>query len=74
MTSLSRSDELAAILVTHNLAAVAQTAERIVYIEAGRVLCWGLPAELLGQQSLTALAAFQGRDHHAHSHFAPDEE
>lgn len=73
MTGLSRSDELAAILVTHNLAAVAQTAERIVYIEAGRVLCWGLPQELLGQQSLTALAAFQGRDHHAHPH-APDEE
>jgi ABC-type Mn2+/Zn2+ transport system ATPase subunit len=70
MTSLSRSDELAAILVTHNLAAVAQTAERIVYIEAGKVLCWGLPQELLGQESLTALA-FQGRDHHAH---APDDE
>lgn len=75
MTSLSRSDELAAILVTHNLAAVAQTAERIVYIEAGRMLCWGLPQELLGQASLTALAAFQGRDHYAHSHnHAPDEE
>lgn len=70
MTSISRSDELAAILVTHNLAAVAQTAERIVYIEAGRLLCWGLPNELLGQSSLTALA-FQARDHHAH---APDEE
>jgi zinc transport system ATP-binding protein len=68
MTSLSRSDHLAAILVTHNLAAVAQTAERIVYIEAGRMLCWGLPQELLGQSSLTALAAFQGRDHYAHSH------
>lgn len=70
MTHISRSDELAAILVTHNLAAVAQTAERIVYVEAGRILCWGLPDELLGQQSLTALA-FQGRDHYAH---APDEE
>jgi ABC-type Mn2+/Zn2+ transport system ATPase subunit len=77
LTTLSRSDELAAILVTHNLAAVAQTAERIVYIEAGRVLCWGLPEELLGQQSLTALAAFQARDHHAHAHDPrahPDEE
>lgn len=70
LSHISRSDELAAILVTHNLAAVAQTAERIVYIEAGRVLCWGLPGELLGQTSLTALA-FAGRDHHAH---APDEE
>lgn len=70
MTTISRSDELAAILVTHNLAAVSRTAERIVYIEAGRLLCWGLPDELLGQSSLTALA-FQARDHHAH---APDEE
>jgi ABC-type Mn2+/Zn2+ transport system ATPase subunit len=70
MTGISRSDELAAILVTHNLAAVSQTAERIVYIESGELLCWGLPEELLGQTSLTALA-FQARDHHAH---APDEE
>ena len=65
MTQISHSDELAAILVTHNLAAVAKTAERIVYIEAGQLLCWGLPEELLGQSSLTALAAFQARDHHA---------
>jgi ABC-type Mn2+/Zn2+ transport system ATPase subunit len=70
MRDISRSDELAAILVTHNLAAVAETAERIVYIEGGQLLCWGLPAELLGQTSLTALA-FQGADHHAH---ARDEE
>jgi ABC-type Mn2+/Zn2+ transport system ATPase subunit len=70
LSHISRSDELAAILVTHNLAAVAQTAERIVYIETGRILCWGLPNELLGQSSLTALA-FQARDHYAH---APDEE
>jgi ABC-type Mn2+/Zn2+ transport system ATPase subunit len=70
MTSLSRSDELAAILVTHNLAAVSKTAERIVYLEAGKLLCWGLPEELLGQSALTAIA-FQARDHHAH---APDEE
>jgi ABC-type Mn2+/Zn2+ transport system ATPase subunit len=70
LSQISRSDELAAILVTHDLATVAQTAERIVYLEAGRVLCWGLPDELLGQASLTALA-FQARDHYAQ---APDEE
>lgn len=64
MRDISRSDELAAILVTHNLAAVSETAERIVYIEGGQLLCWGLPSELLGQTSLTALA-FQGTDHHA---------
>ena len=65
MRDISRSDELAAILVTHNLSAVAETAERIVYIESGQLLCWGLPGELLGQSALTALA-FQGTDHHAH--------
>jgi ABC-type Mn2+/Zn2+ transport system ATPase subunit len=64
MAGLSRGGTLAAILVTHNLAALAQIAERIVYIEAGRLVCWGLPSELLGQSSLTALA-FHGRDHHA---------
>jgi ABC-type multidrug transport system ATPase subunit len=69
MRDISRSDELAAILVTHNLAAVAETAERIAYLEAGQLLCWGLPGELLGQESLTAIA-FAGRDHLA----APDEE
>jgi ABC-type Mn2+/Zn2+ transport system ATPase subunit len=62
MGEISRSDELAAILVTHNLAAVARTAERIVYLEGGRLLGWGLPDEMLGQSSLTALA-FQGHDH-----------
>ncbi len=65
LTTFSRSDELTAILVTHNLAAVAQTAERIVYLEAGRVLSWGLPHELLGRESLGALGAFLGHDHQA---------
>jgi len=65
MVEISRSDELAAILVTHNLGAVAHTAERIVYLEAGRLLGWGLPDELLGQSSLTALA-FAGTDHARH--------
>ena len=73
MREISRSDELAAILVTHNLAAVAQTAERIVYLEAGKLLCWGLPGELLGQQSLTAIA-FQADDHRAALASAPDDE
>ena len=70
-TATSLAEVLAAILVTHNLAAVAQTAERIVYLEAGRLRSWGLPQELLGRESLGALGAFLGHDHHAS---APDEE
>jgi ABC-type Mn2+/Zn2+ transport system ATPase subunit len=66
MMQISRSDHLAAILVTHNVAAVAKTAERIVYLEAGRIIGWGLPEELLGQQKLTAIA-FGAHDHAAHA-------
>ncbi len=55
LAEISASDELAAILVTHNLAAVARCAERVVYLD-GRVVAWGLPNELLGHASLTALS------------------
>lgn len=52
MAEISASDELAAILVTHNLAAVARCAERIVYLDQGRVVAWGLPRSLLGHERL----------------------
>ena len=54
-------ERLAAILVTHNLAAVTRTAERVVYIE-GRLVAWGLASELMALESLTALA-FGAKDH-----------
>jgi zinc transport system ATP-binding protein len=69
MMEISRSDHLAAILVTHNVAAVAKTAERIVYLESGKLIGWGLPDELLGQERLTAIA-FEAHDHAV----IPDEE
>jgi ABC-type Mn2+/Zn2+ transport system ATPase subunit len=69
LAGISSSDEIAAILVTHNVAAVARTAERIVYLEAGRMVAWGLPDELLGHERLTALA-FRPTDHAA----PPDED
>ena len=43
----------------------------LVYFEAGRLIAWGLPNELLGQESLTALA-FRSKDHLG-GH-APDED
>jgi ABC-type Mn2+/Zn2+ transport system ATPase subunit len=75
LAAISASDELAAILVTHNLAAIARTAERIVYLEAGRLVAWGLPDELLGREGLSALGlgappGTSGADHHA----LPDED
>jgi ABC-type Mn2+/Zn2+ transport system ATPase subunit len=62
LAGISASEHIAAILVTHNLAAVSRTAERIVYLEGGRLVAWGLPSELLGHEALTALA-FSQRDH-----------
>jgi len=69
LAGISKSDAIAAILVTHNVAAVTKTAERIVYLEAGRLVAWGLPEELLGHERLSALA-FRPTDHKA----APDED
>ncbi len=66
LQEISRSEELAAILVTHNLAAVSRTAERIIYLD-GRIMAWGLPGEILGKQRFAALFA---SDHKA----IPDEE
>ena len=57
LADVSASDELAAILVTHNLAAIARTAERVVYLQDGRIVAWGLPHELLGRESFEALHA-----------------
>lgn len=54
LEEISRSDELAAILVTHNLAAVSRTAERILYLDQ-QVVAWGLPNELLGKRRFSAL-------------------
>ncbi|MBK9260077.1 MAG: ATP-binding cassette domain-containing protein [Polyangiaceae bacterium] len=75
LAEISASDELAAILVTHNLAAMARCAERVVYIDAGKVAAWGLPSELLGQSSFSAISSVAAGDHPAHSHkHLPDEE
>ncbi|MDQ3032820.1 MAG: ABC transporter ATP-binding protein [Myxococcota bacterium] len=56
LAEVSASDELAAILVTHNLAAIARTAERVVYLSDGHLTAWGLPHELLGRRSFEALS------------------
>jgi ABC-type Mn2+/Zn2+ transport system ATPase subunit len=71
LAEISASDELAAILVTHNIAAVARCAERGVYIDAGKVVAWGLPDELLGNKSLVAISQATSGDHYA---APPDED
>lgn len=54
MAEISASDSIAAILVTHNLQAIARCAERVVYLER-TVKAWGLWAELSTEAELTAI-------------------
>jgi ABC-type Mn2+/Zn2+ transport system ATPase subunit len=63
MAEISASDSIAAILVTHNLQAVARCAERVVYLERN-VKAWGLWSELSGDHELTAIQIASG-DHRA---------
>jgi ABC-type Mn2+/Zn2+ transport system ATPase subunit len=61
MAEISGSDSIAAILVTHNLQAIARCAERVVYLER-TVRAWGLWSELSGESELTAIQITTG-DH-----------
>jgi len=63
MAEISASDSIAAILVTHNLQAIARCAERVVYLEKS-VKAWGLWSELSGDRELTAIQIGAG-DHRA---------
>jgi len=63
MAEISASETIAAILVTHNLQAIARCAERVVYLER-TVKAWGLWTELSGDRELTAIQIASG-DHRA---------
>ena len=63
MAEISGSDSIAAILVTHNLSAIARCAERVVYLERS-VKAWGLWSELSGEGDLTAIQVVSS-DHRA---------
>jgi len=63
MAEISGGDAIAAILVTHNLQAVARCAERVVYLER-TLKAWGLWRELSADRDLSAIQIASG-DHHA---------
>jgi len=63
MAEISGSDSIAAILVTHNLQAIARCAERVVYLERS-VKAWGLWTELSADRDLSAIQIGAG-DHRA---------
>jgi len=59
MAEISASETIAAVLVTHNLQAIARCAERVLYLDK-RVRAWGLWSEL---STNPELAAIQVADH-----------
>ncbi len=63
LAGVSARGDLAAVLVTHNAAAVRRLAQRVVYLD-GRVRAWGKPEDVLDRE--WDRAAFSGHDHDAH--------
>ncbi len=63
MAEISASEIIAAILVTHNLQAIARCAERVLYLEH-TVRAWGLWNELSAERDLSAIQLVAG-DHRA---------
>lgn len=61
MAEISASETIAAILVTHNLQAIARCAERVLYLERS-VKAWGLWSELSLDTELSAIQITTG-DH-----------
>ena len=61
MAEISASETIAAILVTHNIQAIARCAERVIYLDK-RVRAWGLWTELSKNPELGAI---QVADHPA---------
>jgi ABC-type Mn2+/Zn2+ transport system ATPase subunit len=54
MAEISASETIAAVLVTHNLHAIARCAERVLYLER-KVRAWGLWSELSNNRNLSAI-------------------
>jgi ABC-type Mn2+/Zn2+ transport system ATPase subunit len=71
LAGLAARDDLAAVLVTHNAAAVRRLAQRVVYLDA-RVRAWGSPVEVLERE--WDRAAFSGHDHAAPASSACEDE
>ncbi|HSD27374.1 MAG TPA: hypothetical protein VLL75_08715, partial [Vicinamibacteria bacterium] len=62
LAGVAARDDVAAVLVTHNAAAVRRLARRVAYLD-GRLRAWGPPEEVLDRE--WDRAAFSGHDHHS---------
>jgi ABC-type Mn2+/Zn2+ transport system ATPase subunit len=61
MAEISASDTIAAVLVTHNLQAIARCAERVIYLDK-KIRAWGLWSELARERELAAIQAGDHKD------------
>jgi len=62
LAKIAARDDVAVVLVTHNVAATQRLADRVVYLER-RVRAWGSPQEVLARD--LGPGAFAGHDHDA---------
>jgi ABC-type Mn2+/Zn2+ transport system ATPase subunit len=61
LEGVAAREDLAAVLVTHNVVAVRRLADRVLYLD-GHLRAWGPPAEVL-DRAWERTGAFSGRDH-----------
>ncbi len=61
LAGIAGRSDLAAVLVTHNAAAVRRLADRVVYLD-GTLRAWGAPGEVL-ERGWEHASAFSGHDH-----------
>jgi ABC-type Mn2+/Zn2+ transport system ATPase subunit len=62
LAAIAGRADVAVVLVTHNVAAARQLADRVVYLDR-QVRAWGSPQEVLARDF--GRGAFAGHDHEA---------
>ena len=69
LAGLRDGHEITIVLITHSDAIVSELSDRVMFLEKGRLVGWGTPAEVMTIESLREVAFF-GHDHEAAIHGA----
>jgi len=62
LSEIRTKKSVTVVLITHNEALVSQLADRVIIMEGGRVVGWGLPEHVMSIDKLRQVAFF-GHDH-----------
>lgn len=64
LASLRKGGSITIVLITHSDVLVSQLSDRVIFLEKGRLVGWGTPAEVMTIDPLREVAFF-GHDHEA---------